>query len=390
MLAHRALDYFKSDENDITRPAYAFEIKDEKAFAPAGEFIHQKFENKDSTSLHYKALLIFQDLLAFHENDAKPDALIDADIERINFVKQYGVMGNKDELYIAALQNIANQFSNNAASAQASYLIAQQIFDKANANQKIVDTSRYSLRIAKKIAEATATKFPESEGGINSKNLLNQILHKDLTLTSEKVNIPGEPFRTLVTYKNFSSLNFRIIEMTSQFKKLIESNEDNDALWKKLTSQKFIRSWKQNLVATDDFLSHSVEIKVDALPVGQYALLASVSGDFSLDKNPLAVQYFHVSNISYINNGPEYFILDRETGQPLEGAKVQVWKQRYDYNTRKNSLEKKEFLTADEHGYIKVSANKKDETSYIRLEIFYQNDHLFLDDYQYSYSYNNY
>ena len=60
LLAHRALDYFKSDENDITRPAYAFEIKDEKAFA-AGEFIHQKFENKDSTSLHYKALLIFQD-----------------------------------------------------------------------------------------------------------------------------------------------------------------------------------------------------------------------------------------------------------------------------------------------------------------------------------------
>ena len=389
LLAHRALDYFKSDENDITRPAYAFEIKDEKAFAPASEFTSHKFENKDSTSLHYKALLIFQDLLAFHENDAKPDALIDADIERINFVKQYGVMGNKDELYIAALQNIANQFSNNAASAQASYLIAQQIFDKSNSNQKIVDTSRYSLGVAKKIAEATATRFPESEGGINAKNLLNQILHKDLTLTSEKVNIPDEPFRTLVTYKNFSSLNFRIIEMTPQFKKLIESNENNDALWKKLTTQKFVRSWKQNLIATDDYLTHSVEIKVDALPVGQYALLASVVNDFSLDKNPLAVQYFHVSNISYINNGSEYFILNRETGQPLEGAKVQVWKQRYDYNTRKNNLEKKEFLIADEHGYIKVSANKKDETSYIRLEIFYQNDHLFLDDYQYNYSYDN-
>ena len=388
LLAHRALDYSKSDENDITKPAYAFEIKSEKAFAPASEFVRQKFENKDSTSLHYKALLIFQDLLAFHTDDAKPDDVIDADIERLNFMKQYGVMVNKDELYIAALQNIANQFSNNAASAQASYLIAQQIFDKANPNQKNVDTARYSVRKAKEIAEVTANKFPESEGGINAKNLLNQILHKDLSLTSEKVNIPGEPFRTLVTYKNFSSLNFRIIEMTPQFKKLIESNDVNDALWKKLIAQRFVRSWKQNLVATDDYLSHSVEIKVDALPVGQYALLASVSNDFNLDKNPLAVQYFHVSNISYINNGPEYFILNRETGQPLEGAKVQVWKQQYDYNTRKNSLEKKELLTADEHGYIKVSPNKKSETSYIRLEIFYQNDHLFLDDYQYSYSYN--
>ena len=116
LLAHRALDYFKSDENDITRPAYAFEIKDEKAFAPAAEFIHQKFENKDSSSFIIRHCSFSRNLLAFHADDAKPDALIDADIERINFVNQYGVMGNKDALYIAALQNIANQFSNNAAS----------------------------------------------------------------------------------------------------------------------------------------------------------------------------------------------------------------------------------------------------------------------------------
>ena len=39
LLAHRALDYFKNDESDITRPAYAFEIKEKEAFAPANDFI---------------------------------------------------------------------------------------------------------------------------------------------------------------------------------------------------------------------------------------------------------------------------------------------------------------------------------------------------------------
>ena len=43
LLAHRALDYFKSDERDITRPAYAFEIKEKEAFAPANEFVKHKF-----------------------------------------------------------------------------------------------------------------------------------------------------------------------------------------------------------------------------------------------------------------------------------------------------------------------------------------------------------
>ena len=87
LLAHRALDYFKSDERDITKPAYAFEIKDEKAFADAKEFASHKFINKDSSSLHYNAILIYQKL-SFHAADAKPDALIDADIDRINFMKQ--------------------------------------------------------------------------------------------------------------------------------------------------------------------------------------------------------------------------------------------------------------------------------------------------------------
>ncbi|MDQ6757822.1 MAG: MG2 domain-containing protein [Bacteroidota bacterium] len=383
LLTHRALDYFKSDEQDINRPAYAFEIKDEKAFAPATEFAAHKFINKDSASLHYYALTIFQKLLKFHEADAKPDALIDADIERINFVKQYGVMNNKEDLYLLALTEVTKH--NNEASAQALFLIAQEIYNLALQDKTSDDTlKKYSVKQSKKIADAVVKLFPESEGGINAKNLLNQILHKELNLTSEKVNVPGMPFRTLVSYKNFSSLNFRIIEMTPEFKKLIETNTDNDELWKKLTSQKYLRSWNQPLLQTGDYLIHSAEIKVDALPVGQYALLASVAEDFNLNKNPLVVQYFHVSNISYINNGGEYFILNRTTGNPLSGAKVQVWNQRYDYNARKNNLERVEILTADKNGYLKISGSNT-----IRLEITHQKDKLFLDDYQYTYTYQN-
>ncbi|MEO6682061.1 MAG: hypothetical protein ABIN48_04480 [Ginsengibacter sp.] len=80
LLAHRALEYFKNDERDITRPAYAFEIDDLKMFAPANEFVNHSFKTKDSTSLHFKALTIFKKLVNFHLKDSKPDALIDADI----------------------------------------------------------------------------------------------------------------------------------------------------------------------------------------------------------------------------------------------------------------------------------------------------------------------
>ncbi len=389
LLAHRALAYFKNDERDINKPAYAFEITDEKALAPAKEFATHPFINKDSFSLHYYALVIYQKLLSFHLSDVKNDALIDADIERINFVYQYGVMPNKEELYLLALTEITK--NNNAASAQAMYLIAQKIYDLA-ANQKITEdtlSEKYTIKQAKKIAEAIVKSFPESEGGINAKNLLNQILHKELNLTTEKVNVPGLPFRTLVTYKNISSIHLRLIELTPELKKILEANLDNDQLWNRLTSQKNIRSWKQNLPLPDDYKSHSAEIKIEALPTGEYALLASFAEDFNLTKNPLAAQYFHVSNISYVNSGPEYFVLHRTTGKPLSGAKVQVWNQRYDYESRKNIFEKLELLTADKNGYLKLNEGKKNTERNIRLEIMHQDDRLFLSDYQYNYYYNS-
>lgn len=393
LLAHRALDYFKNDERDITRPAYAFEIKAAIAFAPTSEFISAKFITNDPVSLHQKALIIFQKLLAFHLNDENSDPLIDADIERINFVNQYGVMPNKDDLYLDALKNISKNYANNPASTQAKFLIAQTVYNKAiEANRNKTPDSIYTVIKAKKILENIVKIFPESEGGINAQNLLTTILHPSINLTSEKVNVPGEPFRTLVTYKNFNTIYFRIISLTHDLKKYLAKNNGNDDVFTKLTSQKNITTWKQDLPNTDDYLSHSVEVKIDALPVGEYVLIGSADEDFSLNKNPLAAQYFYVSDISFINSGLQYFILDRTTGEPLSDAKVQVWNQKYDNSMRGYHLIKMESLTVDKNGYFKLSKPKKnDESRNIRLDITYKNDHLFLDDYQYVFynSYNN-
>ena len=103
-LAHRALAYFMTDENQLTKPAYQFKINDGKAFAPAAEFVNASFKTKDTASLQHKAILLLQDILKFHLQDAKPEALIDADLIRLNFVTQYSTIEEKEKLYEAALK----------------------------------------------------------------------------------------------------------------------------------------------------------------------------------------------------------------------------------------------------------------------------------------------
>ncbi|MFS8082319.1 MAG: MG2 domain-containing protein, partial [Ginsengibacter sp.] len=391
LLAHRALDYFQSDERDISRPAYAFEINSSAVFASAPAFIKTKFITKDSGSLHQKAILIYQQLLAFHESDSDPKAFIDEDLGRLDFVNQYSVLRNKDKLYMEALINLAKKFNADPASAQASFLAAQLIYSKSDKNNIGKDSSiSFSVAKAKDLLDEIVNKYPQSEGGINAQNLLTTILRPSLILTSEKVNVPGSPFRTLVQYQNFSSIWLRIIALTPELKKQLNKNRGSDIVFNQLKNQPAISTWQQALPKMNDFLVHSAEIKINALPIGEYALLASPREDFALDKNPLAAQYFYISNISFINTGSEYFVLDRTTGQPLQNANINVWSQRYDYTARENKVIKDESLISDKNGYFRLSDTAKDKNGRpVRLEIRYKNDRLFMEDYEYAY-YNSY
>ncbi len=353
LLAHRALDYFKNDERDITKPAYAFEINQASAFDPAPDFIHRKFETDDSLSLEKKALLLYQQLISFHLNDANPEALVDVDIERIQFVNEKGVQENKKELYLLALNHIVHQYESMPAASQASYLIAEQYNEDADTYQTYGDTThRYDRVKAKEICEKILTQKDSSEGKINCYNLLNEINKKDLQFSIEKVNIPGQPFRAFIQYKNFNRLYLRLVKADESLRTETDNYYD-DKFWSKLVNASPIRNWEQGLPTINDLQKHSVEIKIDALPGGDYFLLTSTDKNFSVKNSLLGARLFYVSNISYVNNGPNYFILHRETGQPLANASVQIWEQRYDYKTSKYIKEKGTNYKTDDKGFLK-------------------------------------
>lgn len=385
LLAHRALDYFTNDERDINKPSYAFELKDDQYFAPADAFAKVNVVTRDSSSLHHKALKIFQELLLLHAGDARPDALIDADISRIQFVHRYGVMENKNTAYVNALQNITVRYPDEPAAAQAWFLQAQAYAEKASRYDPFKDTSnRFGYVRAKNICEKVLAQTTDSEGKSNCRALLQSLQLKQLNLQTEKVNLPGQPFRTLISFKNFTKAYFRLIPLTDDLRQQLRNRYD-DAYWRRLAGLKFLRSWDQSLPATNDFQQHSAEIKIDAIPVGAYVLLASVNEDFSLAGNPMAVQYFHVSGISYVNDGDEYFVLHRESGRPLANAAVQTWISKYDYQSRQEQLLKAQQYNADMNGYFRLVLNQKNQEN-IRLDIRYKDDRLFLDDNQYTYN----
>lgn len=393
LLAHKALSYFQNDERDIKKPAYAFEINQASAFDPAADFITRKFPTRDSLSLQQKALLIYQKLIAFHLNDAKPDALIDADLLRIAFVKQNSTHPDKDNLYFNAINHIANQYGNTPAAAQAWYLLAAWHNDNANTYKPYGDTThRFDRLKAKEICEKVVQQKDSSEGKINCNNLLIQLNSRNLQFNLEKVNIPGQSFRSLVRYKNLTNLWLRIIKPDENLKKLME-NAYEEKYWSALVAANPVKSWDQSLKDTKDLQQHSTEIKIEGLPVGEYILLASDNKDFNTSTGIMGARFFYVSSISYVNNSNDYFILNRDNGRPLAKAAVQVWEQRYDYSASKYIKAKGKAYTTDVNGYFQMERKKRETNDYSSynylLEITHNSDKLFMNDLVYDYYYYN-
>ncbi|HKC34567.1 MAG TPA: hypothetical protein VKB95_00840, partial [Chitinophagaceae bacterium] len=165
LLVHRALEYFKSDEKDLDKPAYSFEIDQASAFDPAADFVTRKFVTRDSFSLQHKALLLYQQLIAFHLKDVRPDALLDADIDRLEFIHQNSTHPDKEELYRLALNHITNQYANHPAAQQAWYLLAKKYNEEAAEYKPFGDTTgRYKRIKAKEICEKVITQKDSSEG----------------------------------------------------------------------------------------------------------------------------------------------------------------------------------------------------------------------------------
>jgi uncharacterized protein YfaS (alpha-2-macroglobulin family) len=389
LLAFRALDYYRNDERYVTKPVYAFEINDSAAFADATVFVKRNFKTNDSLSLHHRALIVYQQLLAFHLNDAKHDALIDADLDRLKFIRNFSTLENKDELYKIALENLVRRYNNEAVTAEIIYELANWYYERGSRYDPAGDTSnRYSIVKAKQLCEKAMELNVKNEGSVNCKNLLKSILLQEIRTKAEEVNTTGEAFRLLVQYRNVKNVFVRIVKYDRTVRDKIGRNEWEDEYWKNVVALPVLKTYNYELPATNDYQSHRVEIKIDSLPVGEYGIVISSDKNFTLARNTMALQPVYVSDISYVNNKLSYYVLNRKTGAPLANAKVQVWENYYNQTKQREDIRKLQTYSTDARGYFELTRDvQRTLNTNFLLDISHGSDRLFIDKPFYNYVY---
>jgi hypothetical protein len=205
---------------------------------------------------------------------------------------------------------------------------------------------------------------------------LQIILRKELTLQMEKVHIPSRPFPVLVSWQNFNRLFLRIVRLDDNSASELMGKGIYDSVnLNRLLSSPAYRAYAQELPDVQDLRSHKTEIAVGSLPAGAYALLTSSDSSWGRKRGVLGLQYFIVSSIAYINMKHDYFVVNRETGTPLAGAKAQFLKVIYSSRGRQARKAVATYIT-DADGHFVENIKSPDEGFGADLDISIPGDHL--------------
>ncbi|WP_282147625.1 alpha-2-macroglobulin family protein [Algibacter lectus] len=377
-LNHTALEFYKTNETQITKPAYKFEVNNEKLLSDAKTFAELTITSKDSSSLQLQALKIYQNLTRFHLKDKSPFALADVNIERLKFVNEHATFNNKETLLLDALKAENKEHKKHEVSGLYDFEIAQIYYQQSNTyHPKTSNIYKWKAKEALEICDAVIAKFPKSNGAEKCEVLKAIINRTQLQLTSEAFLPVQQNGRIFVQYKNLNHLEFNAYKVTEkQFEKFLTLYNSDDQ-WDFIKPLKSTKTWESTLKNENDYQSHSTEVLLPKLDNGRYLLVATTKN--ASDKD------FSFSNIQITNTAlietesPDFKIfqcIDRTDGAPIANASVELT-----YTENYTNKIKTEQHKTNSLGQFKI--NKKREHWYrnVKLKVESNNDLAYFGDY---------
>jgi uncharacterized protein YfaS (alpha-2-macroglobulin family) len=315
-IAHEALVFYTSAEQAAAKPEDAFEIDAASdAFGLLTEFLAYQPATEDTGSAKYKAIRLYQSLLAMHLGKNNTEALADLDLLRLQYVKNNGFGEEKNKVYIQRLEEALGRYGQTYAAGMAYYLLA-----KAWGEEK-------DLVKAHELAAEGYKRHPRSFGGHSCQAYLTEIENKTLALTGERC-VPQKPTKLQVRYKNFSRIYFRAVaDGWDRFlnKKWSYPNSIEEKEISALLDKKPAAEWTAELEPTKDYKEKTVEIEVPKLKPGYYRIFASWQPDF---KSSTMVQHTWLWVCDYTlvarmgDGNIDVLVVEAESGEPVPGAEL--------------------------------------------------------------------
>jgi len=361
LLAHRAIDFFQTENN----------------------YYYRKNSDQNSTQeKKEKILQILKDLSAFHLQKNNQDAFL---YNQLELLKAETIDTSSDE-FLVGLTDLSKKYPSANYTSYILFEMANFYLNKAaNEEEKAFAEKKNWTEKALSALNEIQTKFPKSAIFKDAESLQKQILASDFEIQIEKYVSPDLNTPMAVSHKNLDKLYFKVLKFNENSKALNEfQNAAKKDKQQKLNAifQTFPQEneFQLNLKTFDDFQQHSTLAKLDALKSGRYLILVSNDADFQLNENTKLKYYnLDVTAYSIVFRENEILVTERQSGKPIS-KKVNV------YETKNNKESKLRTLTPNEFGLADIN-HPNENYRYLKFKI--DGEEVAYQNYYYRSYYNN-
>ncbi|MDR0207255.1 MAG: hypothetical protein LBI45_08385 [Bacteroidales bacterium] len=346
-------------------------------------------------SYKYTALKVFQQWLKFRmENENNNEALIHADLIRLNFVKNNLTTVNKDKIWEKSLLYLQKKYYSTPEFVQINWELAKQ-YNQWGDSYNFQDSATHIYKTNKgkaiELLNDAMTRFPNAKYYAACHDLKADIEEVVLSFEIEKVVNANEKIPLRITYKNTDNFSLKIY--MCDYEKFVNLREEQ---YSEINFPELIKISKdithiksKELLGSEDYNTHYTEYLAESLPFGFYVIVLETKENIKVYQTLFSSELCIVAKGTH-NDNSDLYIINRKTGQPIENAKVELYKQEYDSKQRKNIYKKETTLHSDKLGFVKVNIGKKERWSnYYRVDVSYKNDFISENSSFYSYATTN-
>lgn len=323
-LAFRALDFLNNRISEMPIPVTPFDVNNGKYWCDNSVFTNIVINSPDEYSFSYLSLKIMQNLTRLHLHDADPRALLDVTLRRYEYLASNSTIENASETHLKELLKLEGQYRNQLGYEMVTYALGKFYQNRGGSYNKDRHPE-YKMDYATAIDwyRKASQAAPKSIEGHNAQvNIAD--LQRSIVRISVVEDMPiGEPNLINFLYKNSQNIYLRIIPVTkSEYNQILRSRKE----YSELIVKKQVYETSIPVPYEKDFRQKSGHFLMPPLKQGTYVLLASNAPFSSNSKGDYTYTKINITNLAanWRKNGLnyEFFITDRTTGHPIEGATV--------------------------------------------------------------------
>lgn len=385
LLEHQMLAFVK--------PKDAFQLNSANLFSPAQEFMVIEFPESASIDSYGRILKIYQSALKWSIEKNHNHAIANYDLSRLVFVNKHYSGNEQFKLYKDALQIISKDYEQTEILPSIVHELMRLEYNRAmSKTYEEQIASEDPMPLILKSLRLMSKEYPETKGGQACANLFNQIQNKNLNINYEQVVLPEEPILVNVSSQNIAGLKYELYKLDDEM----------------LTSIRQDRSWKnvKRALGNKPYYANEISIKngqlyypvnseftIPSAKAGRYMIVV-MEEDGSRNSDCVFYGVLQVSRLAYfISSGTELIEMittNRKSGQAIAGVNIDIFKNYYDRQARKQQTEFYKSVLSDSSGKVDLTDLGDDRDNY-RFRLTHGDDILDFENYERFYyrKYNN-